>query len=106
MFLNLLDIGLQERIINAKDFDFDVRNAILILLEDGPSSIRNELEDWKLEDKDGKKVLFYKGKVYVPKDQDLRRDIVKLYHDHETAGHPGKLETYNSVRQQYWWPGL
>ena len=31
---------------------------------------------------------------------------MKLYHDHETAGHPGKLETYNSVQQQYWWPGL
>ena len=97
MFLNLLDIGLQEWIMNAKNFDFDVRNAISILLEDGPSSIRNDLEDWKLEDKDGKKVLFYKGKVYVPKDQDLRHDIVKLYHDHETAGHPGELETYNSV---------
>ena len=71
MFLNLLDIGLQERIMNAKDFDFDVRNAISILLEDGPNSIRNDLEDWKLEDKDGKKVLFYKGKVYIPKNQDL-----------------------------------
>ena len=31
---------------------------------------------------------------------------MKLYHDHEIAGHPGKLETYNLVRQQYWWPGL
>ena len=97
MFLNLLDIGLQERIMNAKDFEFDVRNTISILLEDGPNSIRNNLKDWKLEDKDGKKVLFYKGKVYIPKDQDLRCDIVKLYHDHKMAGHPGELETYNSV---------
>jgi Integrase zinc binding domain/Integrase core domain len=31
---------------------------------------------------------------------------LKLFHDHETAGHPGKLETYNSVKQHYWWPGL
>ena len=23
-----------------------------------------------------------------------------------TAGHPGKLETYNLVQQSYWWPGL
>ena len=29
-----------------------------------------------------------------------------MYHDHETAGHPGELETYNAVRQQFWWPGL
>ena len=29
-----------------------------------------------------------------------------MFHDHEMAGHPGKLKTYNSVRQHYWWPGL
>ena len=29
-----------------------------------------------------------------------------MFHDHETAGHPGELETYNLVRQYYWWPGL
>src|SRR5271154_1698466 len=29
-----------------------------------------------------------------------------MFHDHETAGHPGELATYNSVRQRYWWPGL
>ena len=32
--------------------------------------------------------------------------MVKIYHDHETAGHSGELETYNSIRQHYWWPGL
>ena len=71
MFINLLDIGIQEQITNAKDSDFDVKNTILILLEDGLASIRSDLEDWKLEEKDGQKVLFYKGKVYIPKDQDL-----------------------------------
>jgi hypothetical protein len=29
-----------------------------------------------------------------------------MFHDHETAGHPGELETYNAIRQYYWWPGL
>jgi Integrase zinc binding domain len=31
---------------------------------------------------------------------------VKMYHDHEMAGHPGELETYIGIRQNYWWPGL
>jgi Integrase zinc binding domain len=31
---------------------------------------------------------------------------MKMYHDHKTAGHPGELETYNGIRQNYWWPGL
>ena len=29
-----------------------------------------------------------------------------MFHDHETAGHPEELETYNSVKQHYWWPGM
>jgi Integrase zinc binding domain/Chromo (CHRromatin Organisation MOdifier) domain len=29
-----------------------------------------------------------------------------MYHNHKTAGHPGELETYNGIRQNYWWPGL
>ena len=76
------------------------------LLQEGPTSLKNNLEDWKIEEVDGKKMIFYKGKSYIPKDQELRQDMVKMYHDHETAGHPGELETYNSIQQQYWWPGL
>ena len=30
----------------------------------------------------------------------------KDFHDHEMADHPGELETYNSVKQHYWWPGM
>ena len=60
MFLNLLDIGLQEQIMDAKDFDFDVKNAISILLEDGQSSIKNDLEDWKLKKMTGRR--FYSTK--------------------------------------------
>ena len=29
-----------------------------------------------------------------------------MFHDPETAGHPGEIATYNAVRQHYWWPGL
>ena len=29
-----------------------------------------------------------------------------MFHDHETAGHPGELETHNAIQQHYWWPGL
>ena len=106
LFLNLLDLTLQDRIANAKDYDFDITNAIAILSEEGSSGIRSDLEDWKIEEKDGKKILFYKGKNYIPKDQDLWQDILKMFHDHKTAGPPGELETYNAVRQQFWWPGL
>ena len=97
MFINLLDTNLQERILNGKELDKDVKNAMETLLQKGPTSLKNDLEDWKIEEVDGRKTIFYKGKNYIPKDQELQQDVVKMYHDHETAGHPGELETYNSV---------
>jgi Integrase zinc binding domain/Integrase core domain len=106
LFLNLLDINLRDRITKNKDYDFNVTRAIELLQEEGPTSIQNDLEDWKIEEVDDQKTIFYKGKQYIPKDQELRQDILKLFHDHEMAGHPGELETYNSVKQHYWWPGL
>ena len=54
LFLNLLNLTLQDRIANAKDYDFDVTNTIAILLEEGPSGQSN-LEDWKIEEKYTKK---------------------------------------------------
>ena len=97
MFINLLDTNLQERILNGKELDTDVKSTIETLLQEGPTSLKNNLEDWKIEEVDGRKMIFYKGKNYIPKDQELRRDVVKMYHDHKTAGHPGELETYNLI---------
>ena len=64
------------------------------------------LEDWKIKTTNGQNILFFKGKNYIPRNMDLQWEIVKSFHDHETAGHPGKIGTYNAVKQHYWWPGL
>jgi Integrase zinc binding domain len=106
LFINLLDMELQERILNRKELDLDVKNAIETLMEEGPTILKNNLQDWKIKEIDGQKTIFFKGKNYIPKDLELRRDIVKMYHDHKMAGHPGELKTYNGIRQNYWWPGL
>ena len=100
MFINLIDIDLQDRIANSKNYDFDVKNALEMLLEKGPNTLQHDLEDWKLEEHNGKNVMFYKGKNYIPNDLDLRWDIVKMFHDHETAGHLlGDLTTALETRQ-------
>ena len=93
LFVNLLDIDLQERILNAKDLDTDIKNIIETIQRNGPTNLLNNISDWKIEEINRQKTIFYKGKNYIPRDQGLRRDIVKMFHDHETAGHPGELET-------------
>ena len=72
MFINLLDANLQERILNGKELDIDVKNAMETLLQEGPTNLKNDPEDWKIKEVDGRKMIFYKGKNYIPKDQELQ----------------------------------
>ena len=102
LFVNLIDVDLQERIANANELDADMANVLQTLLGNGPTTLWNNLSDWTTEEFKGKQILFYKGKNYIPKDIAL----IRTFHDHGTAGHPRELETYNDVRQHYWWPGL
>ena len=37
MFINLLDTNLQERILNGKELDIDVKNTMETLLQEGPT---------------------------------------------------------------------
>jgi len=58
--------------------------------------------EW-LED-DG--VLWFRGKIYVSWNADLRRRVVSLCHDTKVAGHPGRWKTLELVSRDYWWPQM
>ena len=42
----------------------------------------------------------------MPKDEDLRRQIVQNHHDSTVAGHPGRWKTLELVSRNYWWPDI
>jgi hypothetical protein len=106
LFVNLIDIELQKKIANTKNMDYNAAKAIKKLLEQGPREVKKDLMDWEVEEFEGENILFYKGKNYVPIDAELQREIVWRYYDHLMAGHPGELQTFNTVKEHYWWPGL
>ena len=106
MFLNLIDLELQRKIVISDDLDGNAAEALKLLLEEAPTSMMAGLNDWTIDKTDGQNILFYKGKNYIPQNTELRQEIVQNFHDHETAGHPGEIGTYNAVCQHYWWPGL
>ena len=51
------------------------------------------------EEDDG--FIYYKGRLYVPNDHQLCKDIVKSYHDALTGEHPGKNGTIELVSHYY-----
>ena len=95
MFLSLINVDLHEKIAMSNDLDGNVAEALKLLLEKAPTPTTVGLEDWTIEQTNRRNILFYKGKNYIPRNTELWRDIVKNFHDHETAEHPGEIGTYN-----------
>ena len=67
-----------------------------------PKALTDGTAMW--EEDDG--FVYYKGKLYVPNDRSLRKDIVKSCHDSIIAGHPGKDGTIELVSRYHWWPRM
>ena len=44
--------------------------------------------------------------MYVPKNRDLRMEIVRLHHDTPIPGHPGTEKTLELIQYSYTWPGM
>ena len=51
-------------------------------------------------------MVLKEGKVYVPKDKELRAEVIRLHHDILAAGHGGRWKTVELVTRNYWWPGV
>jgi hypothetical protein len=91
------EAGILERIHMAKDHDEKVVKAMWEL---GEGTVRSG--EWE---KQGELVL-HRGKVYVPKDPQLRHDLVWLHHDARVTGHLGRWKTLELVSCDYWWPQM
>jgi len=50
--------------------------------------------------------MYKEGKVYVPKDEKLRAEIIGLHHDTPIGGHEGQWKTVELVIRNFWWPGV
>jgi len=51
-------------------------------------------------------LLRFRGKIYVPRNTDLRRQVVSLCHDTKVARHPGCWKILELVSRDYWWPQM
>jgi len=93
---------LERDIKSATDFDPEVLSALALLKRCAPRQLVDGLSDWEVSDG----LVFFKGRVYVPKVLDLRQRVLQLCHDSQTTGHPGRRGTLELVSRLYWWPGM
>ena len=65
LFLNFLDLTLQDRVLDLGQLDDFLKDFLINNPPFGAS------DDWKLELVNRRNTLFYKGQNYVPDDLDL-----------------------------------
>ena len=73
-----------KRIKEARDKDEEVIKVVEEIKKVGVKTLRNE--EWQIE----KELVLKEGRVYVPKDEKLRIEIIRLHHDTPIAGHGGQ----------------
>ena len=44
-------------------------------------------------------MVLKEGKIYVPKDEELRTEVIWLHHDIQAAGHGGRWKTVELITE-------
>lgn len=98
-FVRMTSLPLEERLrLHMKNDKF---------ARDTGQALQAQQEGFRTQDwQQYERLLLYQGRTYVPDDQDLRREITRMYHEPPSQGHPGIHGTYLAVSRDYWWPQM
>ena len=91
LFTRVVDTeDLKWRILKAQE-----ANEKTMMRWEDPYSLTREQRTWVM-----------RGHLVVPEETTLCQEILKLTHDHLTAGHPGAKKTLLLTARNYWWPKM
>ena len=93
-------VDLLKKVRESKAKDDEVIKVVEEMKRAGVRMLRNE--EWREEDR----LMLKEGKVYMPKDEGLRTEIIRLHHDTPVGGHGGQWKMVELVTRNFWWPGV
>ena len=50
--------------------------------------------------------VYFRGRLFIPDDNELRLRLIQQAHDTPIAGHPGRAKTQEIMTRYYYWPGM
>ena len=89
------EVDMLEKIKKARSKDEDVVRVVEEMKKTGVRELQGN--EWQIK---GDLVL-KEGKVYVPKDEELRAEVIRVHHDVPVAGHGGRWKTVELVTRNY-----
>ena len=93
-------IDILDKIRKSEAKDDEVIKAVEEMKKAGVKMLRDE--EWREEDG----LMLKERKVYVPRDDALRVEIIRLHHDTPMEGHGGQWKTAEMVTRNFWWSGV
>ena len=94
------EVNLLEKVKQSKVKDNEVVKAIEEMKQAEVKMLRDE--EWKEVDS----VMYKKEKMYMPKDNILRVEIIRLHYDTLVEEHKEQWKTVELVTRNFWWPGV
>jgi len=89
-------VDLLEEVRKSKVKDDKVVKVVEEMKQTGIKMLRDE--EWREVDS----IVYKEGKVYVPKDEKLRAEIIRLHHNTSIEGHGGQWKTVELVTRNFW----
>ena len=94
------EVELLEKIKKARSRNEDIIRIVEKMKKTKIKKLQGN--EWKIKEK----LVLKEEKVYVPKDEKLRAEVIQLHHDVPAAGHGGRWKTVELVMRNYWQPGV
>lgn len=98
----LLPDIVQERFIYGYQHDQNLLSVLEAIRQGKTRHPFLQLSQCEVRDK----YLYYRDRLYVPDDDELRAKIVRLCHEDPAVGHPGRARTYALLSREYYWKGM
>jgi len=93
-------VDLLDKVRKCKAKDDQVVKAVEEMKRAGVKMLRDE--EWCQEDG----LMLKEGKVYIPRDEKLRAEVIRLHHDMPVGGHGGQWKMAELMTRNFWWPGV
>ena len=91
-------VDLLKEVKQSKVKDNEVVKIVEEIKQAGVKMLRDE--EWREVDD----IMYKERKVYIPKDDKLRAEIIRLHHDMPVGGHRGQWKTVELVTHNFWQP--
>jgi hypothetical protein len=79
-----------------------LKSIILALKKKKPQHRKILLTECELPEK----YLYYRKRLYVPANEKLYAELLRLYYASPVAGYMGRARTYEVLSRKYYWPGM